>query len=96
MLNQLRQLAVFAKTHEHGSFRGAARDVRFSPSVVSHYISPLEEALGVALLYRSTRRFALTPEGARRLEATQPLLNGVESEIQTVTQQAPEPAETFA
>ena len=67
MLDQLRQIAIFAKTIDHGSFRCAARELRLSPSVVSHHISQLEEHLGCALLYRSTRKLALTREGERLL-----------------------------
>jgi DNA-binding transcriptional LysR family regulator len=44
-------MAIFAKTIDHGSFRGAARELRLSPSVVSHHISQLEDSLGVALIY---------------------------------------------
>ncbi len=78
MLDQLRQIAIFAKTVDHGSFRGAARELRLSPSVVSHHISQLEEHLGVALLYRSTRKLALTREGEQLLTATYPMLEAVE------------------
>jgi DNA-binding transcriptional LysR family regulator len=65
MLDQLRALGIFAKVIETGSFRGAARALSLSPSVVSHHVSALEGRLGVALLYRSTRQLALTPEGER-------------------------------
>ena len=50
MLDQLRQLAIFAKTVETGSFRGAAQALNLSPSVVSHHITNLEDTLGAALL----------------------------------------------
>ena len=63
MLDHLRQIAIFAKTVEHGSFRKAARVLQLSPSVVSHHISLLEQQLDVALLYRSTRKLSLTSEG---------------------------------
>lgn len=81
MIDQLRQMAIFAKTIDHGSFRGAARELRLSPSVVSHHISQLEEHLGVALMYRSTRKLRLTPEGERLLSATRNMLEAVEGEL---------------
>ena len=81
MFDQLRQIAIFAKTVDHGSFRGAARELRLSPSVVSHHISQLEEHLGVALLYRSTRKLALTREGEQLLASTHPMLDAVESAL---------------
>lgn len=79
MLDQLRQIAIFAKTIDHGSFRAAARDLRLSPSVVSHHISQLEDHLGVALIYRSTRKLALTPEGERLLTAAHDMLEAVDA-----------------
>ncbi|MGI9502636.1 MAG: LysR family transcriptional regulator, partial [Geminicoccaceae bacterium] len=78
MIDRLRQMAIFAKTIDHGSFRGAARELRLSPSVVSHHISQLEEHLGVALIYRSTRKLTLTREGERLLAATRKMLEAVE------------------
>jgi len=81
MIDQLRQLAIFAKTIDHGSFRGAARTLKLSPSVVSHHISQLEEDLGVALIYRSTRKLTLTREGERLLTAAHRMLEAVEEEL---------------
>ena len=81
MIDRLRQMAIFAKTIDHGSFRGAARELRLSPSVVSHHVSQLEESLGVALIYRSTRKLTLTSEGHRLLAATQKMLEAVEGEL---------------
>ena len=74
MIDQLRQMAIFAKTIDHGSFRGAAKELRLSPSVVSHHISQLEEHIGVPLLHRSTRKLRLTPEGERLLAAARNML----------------------
>ncbi len=81
MIDRLRQMAIFAKTIDHGSFRGAARELRLSPSVVSHHVSQLEESLGVALIYRSTRKLTLTAEGHRLLAATHKMLEAVEGEL---------------
>ncbi len=91
MLDQLRQIAIFAKTIDHGSFRGAARELNLSPSVVSHHISQLEEHLGVALIYRSTRKLALTKEGERLLMSTQSLFNTVEVALSELSDSANSP-----
>ncbi|MFK7938414.1 MAG: LysR family transcriptional regulator [Roseovarius sp.] len=88
MLDQLRQIAIFAKTVDHGSFRGAARALNLSPSVVSHHISQLEEQLGTALLYRSTRKLALTRDGARLLDAARTMVDAAEAGIQDVADSA--------
>ena len=74
-------MAIFAKTIDHSSFRGAARELKLSPSVVSHHISQLEEHLGVALIYRSTRKLTLTREGERLLLEARNMLEAVESEL---------------
>lgn len=92
MIDRLRQMAIFAKTIDHGSFRGAARALRLSPSVVSHHISQLEEHLGVALLYRSTRKLSLTREGERLLAATHKMLDAVEGELLDLSVRASEPS----
>lgn len=92
MIDRLRQMAIFAKTIDHGSFRGAARELSLSPSVVSHHVSQLEEHLGVALLYRSTRKLRLTTEGQRLLTATRSMLDAVEGELQNLSASAGEPS----
>ncbi|MEY8096929.1 LysR family transcriptional regulator [Falsihalocynthiibacter sp. S25ZX9] len=92
MIDRLRQMAIFAKTIDHGSFRGAARELHLSPSVVSHHISQLEEHLGVALIYRSTRKLTLTNEGQRLLAATRNMLDAVEGELLDLSATAGEPS----
>lgn len=92
MIDMLRQIAIFAKVIDHGSFRAAARELRLSPSVVSHHVSQLEEGLGVALIYRSTRSLALTGEGERLLAASQRMLAAVESELVHLTSTADAPS----
>jgi DNA-binding transcriptional LysR family regulator len=92
MINRLRQMAIFAKTMDHGSFRGAAQALRLSPSVVSHHISELEEHLGVALIYRSTRKLTLTREGERLLAATHKMLEVVEGELAELSLTASAPS----
>ena len=91
MLDQLRQVAIFAKTIDHGSFRGAARELGLSPSVVSHHVSQLEEYLGVALIYRTTRKLALTQEGERLLTSTHPMLETMESVLSELSSSATSP-----
>ncbi len=90
MLENLRQIAVFAKTVEHGSFKKAASALRLSPSVVSHHVSQLEQQLGVALLYRSTRRLTLTSDGQRLLDSAQEMVSAAESFVNLASNQSPE------
>jgi DNA-binding transcriptional LysR family regulator len=88
MLDQLRSMAVFARTVQTGSFRGAAKALGLSPSVVSHHVSQLEAALDVVLLYRTTRRISLTPEGERLYAAAQEMLSAAEGGLQQIAQHA--------
>ena len=85
MIDELRQIAIFAKTIEHGSFRATAQALRLSPSVVSHHVAQLEQRLGTALLYRTTRKLSLTPDGERLLHAAQAMIEAAEAGIQDIT-----------
>lgn len=87
MLDELRQIAIFAKTVDHGSFRAAAKALRLSPSVVSHHVAQLEQRLGTALLYRSTRKLSLTPDGERLLESAHAMIDAAESGLQIMANQ---------
>jgi DNA-binding transcriptional LysR family regulator len=81
MLDHLRQIAIFARTAELGSFRQAADAFRLSPSVVSYHISTLEQQLNVALFYRSTRKLSLTSDGEKLLASAQMMVNSAEDFI---------------
>lgn len=63
MIDELRSMAIFAETIKQGSFRAAAKQLQLSPSVVSYQVTQLENRLGTALIYRSTRNLSLTNEG---------------------------------
>lgn len=56
-------IAIFIRTLELGTFAAVATETGFTSSGISRIISRLEDRLNVKLLYRSTRRLALTPEG---------------------------------
>ncbi len=63
MLNELKAMAIFAEVVKKGSFREAAKSLSLSPSVVSYHISQLEDKVGAALIYRSTRQLTLSHDG---------------------------------
>lgn len=92
MIDDLRQIAIFAKTVEHGSFRAAAKALKLSPSVVSHHISQLEERLSVALLYRSTRNFVLTEAGQSLLVSARQMIEAAETGLNDIRGKAAEPS----
>ena len=91
MIDELRAIAVFAKTVEAGSFRAAARELSLSPSVVSHHVSQLEDKLGVALLYRSTRRLSLTHDGEKLFHHAKEMLASAENGFDAIAKRANEP-----
>jgi DNA-binding transcriptional LysR family regulator len=53
----------FAKVVEHGGYARAARALRIPKSRLSRHVAALETRLGVRLVNRSTRRFAITYVG---------------------------------
>jgi len=73
-INELRAIATFAKAVELGSIRRAAIAQGVTAQAASQALAQLEEHLGVRLLHRTTRSLALTDEGQRFLETTQPAL----------------------
>jgi DNA-binding transcriptional LysR family regulator len=73
-LNELRAIDTFAKAVALGSIRRAALAQGVTPQAASQTLAQLEKHLGVRLLHRTTRSLALTDEGQRFLEATQPAL----------------------
>lgn len=72
------EMHAFVRVVDLGSFAKAAEDLRITPSALSKLISRLEDRLGVRLLTRTTRRLALTPEGARYLDRARDVLDLIE------------------
>src|SRR3954469_16790595 len=71
-------IAAFVAVAEAGSISEAARRLRLSKSVVSERLAELERSLGTALLHRTTRRLALTEDGAAFLERAARITREVE------------------
>jgi DNA-binding transcriptional LysR family regulator len=64
-LGDLNDLRFFAAVVEHTGFSAAARALGVPKSRLSKRVALLEERLGVRLLQRTTRRFAITEVGER-------------------------------
>jgi len=62
-LENLTDVAVFVQVVDSGSFTTAAERLKLSKSVVSKYVTRLENRLGARLLNRTTRRISLTEVG---------------------------------
>ena len=61
----LERLRTFARVAERGNLSSVARELRIGQSTVTRHLRELEEAIGVSLLSRTTRRVQMTDEGAR-------------------------------
>ncbi len=70
----LQQLRTFVAVVNLGSFAAAARQLEVAPSVVTRAVAGLEQALGVLLMHRTTRKLALTESGALYFEQVRGLL----------------------
>jgi DNA-binding transcriptional LysR family regulator len=81
MLSDLNALAVFALVAEERSFRAAADRMGVTRSAVSQTIRKLEEALGIALVNRTTRSVALTEAGERLYAEAAPALLDMQSAL---------------
>ena len=70
-MESLSDIAVFVQVIESGSFTAAADRLGISKSVVSKYVSRLENQLGAQLLNRTTRKLHLTEVGRAFYERSQ-------------------------
>ncbi|MFJ9827634.1 LysR substrate-binding domain-containing protein [Streptomyces sp. NPDC101160] len=73
----LSQLRAFAAVAEHLHFREAAAAIGMSQPALSGAVSALEEALGVQLLERTTRKVLLSPAGERLAVRAHAVLDAV-------------------
>lgn len=77
----LPDLQAFVAVAERSSFRQAANDLFISQPALSRRIDKLEEALGVKLFERTTRRVQLTNVGQLFLVNVRDALNGLEDAV---------------
>lgn len=61
----LERLRTFVRVAERGSLSAVAREFGIGQSTVTRHVRELEEAVGVPLLSRTTRRVTMTEEGSR-------------------------------
>jgi DNA-binding transcriptional LysR family regulator len=77
-VGQFRQISTFVEVVSRGSLSAAARAEGIAPAMIGRRLDALEARLGVKLLQRTTRRLALTDEGAAFLEDCQRILAELE------------------
>ncbi len=61
----LERMRTFVRVAERGSLSAVARELGVGQSTVTRHLRELEEAVGVPLLSRTTRRVTMTDEGSR-------------------------------
>ena len=74
----INQLRTFVAVADHGSFSGAARELRRAQSAISYAITALEAALRVELFERDTRKVQLSPAGRNLLPDARAVISRTE------------------
>lgn len=77
-MDKLLAMRTFRRVVELGGFSAAARDLDLSNAGVSKHVKDLEQALGTALLTRTTRKVAATEAGRGYYERCVRILDEVE------------------
>jgi len=77
-MGQFKQISTFVEVVAKGSLSAAARAEGIAPAMIGRRLDALEQRLGVKLLQRTTRKLALTNEGAAFLEDCQRILSELE------------------
>lgn len=90
-MQDLNDLYYFAMVVEHGGFASAERALGIPKSRLSRRIVQLETDLGVRLLQRSTRRFAVTEVGQNVYRHAQAMLSEAQSAREAVERLSAEP-----
>lgn len=101
-IQDLNDLYLFAQVVEHGGFAAAGRATGLPKSKLSRRVGELETRLGVRLIHRSTRRFAVTEIGEEyyrhcvamlvEAEAAQEIIDRSRSEPQGIVRVSCPPA----
>lgn len=90
-MQDLNDLFYFSIVVEKNGFAAAGRALDIPKSRLSRRISQLEERLGVRLLQRSTRRFAVTEAGQRFYRHCQAVIAEAQAAEEAVAQLTTEP-----
>lgn len=87
-MGQFRQISTFVEVVAKGSLSAAARAEGIAPAMIGRRLDALEQRLGVKLLQRTTRKLALTNEGAAFLEDCQRILSELEDAESAVAERS--------
>jgi len=78
MRSMVEEMTTFAVVARTGSFTQAAKELSKSKTYVSLQVSRLEEAIGLQLMFRTTRRLELTQAGLAYVDYCHQLLDTVD------------------
>ncbi len=93
-MQDLNDLAYFAAVADHGGFAAASRALGLPKSKLSRRVSLLENRLGVRLIQRTTRRFAVTETGRAYLQHCRAMLAEAEAAEALIAEQSTAPRGT--
>lgn len=91
-MDQLTALRALRRVVELGSFTAAGAALGISHSIVSRQVRQLENQLGVQLLNRTTRRFALTAAGQDYYLASRDILDALDAADRAVASHQLQPS----
>ena len=95
MLTDLDDFYCFAQVVEHGGFSAAERATDIPKSKLSRRVYNLEERLGVRLIQRSSRHFAVTDIGMNIYRHAQVMLSAAQAAYDLVDHLSTEPRGTI-
>lgn len=91
----INSVAVFVQTVKSGSFAAAGRRLDMPANTVSRRVQQLEEAMGVRLLQRSTRKLNLTGAGREFYDRSVAGIEDIEAAHQDLIESSREPRGTL-
>lgn len=94
-MSEIKRMRVFALVVEAGSFSGAAKRMGIARSAVSRHVAVLEQAHGVRLLHRTTRRLSLTEAGRIYYESCRRILEESDTVTRRLQQLQEQPGGTL-
>lgn len=90
-MDNITNLVLFARVMQAGSISAAARELRMPKSTLSRRLSELEQAQGVRLVHRGTRKLTLTDVGREFLHHCETIARAAEAATALTQQVQAEP-----
>jgi DNA-binding transcriptional LysR family regulator len=88
----LKDVFYFVQVVDRAGFTAAGQSLRLPKSTLSHRVQELENSLGVRLINRTSRHFAMTPMGTEFYQYAVSLLQSAEIAQEAVRQRLSEPS----